>query len=236
MLLFSFIKYAVGIINKEIHRGLIHKTNLFGDASSEPPTQHMATLPREHPVEPATGIGAACFEPNTALLLQDPLNHDDTYDPGETLSRPIGSLKYGDTVLAEKHGPDGRSNFFLAKVTCVMLFEIPQDRDPDANKIIQENTLSTGLGFTLTKHHHIRKHGQIHQKAPGWWLLTNPARKPGMDGRRRPRSISIPLPYPPQNTRNKGVQPHTGSTGQCGHPNAQQRAIYLSLPWLPYAI
>jgi len=175
MLLFLFIKYAVGIINKETQRGLFHKTNLFGDASTEPPTQHIATLPEEHPVEPGTEIWAACFEPNTALLLQDPLNHD-TYDPGETLSRPIGSLRYGDTVLAEKHGPDGRSKFFLAKVACVMLFEVPQDRDPDANKIIQENTLSTGLGFTLTKHHHIRKHGRIHQQAPGRWLLTNLAR------------------------------------------------------------
>jgi len=175
MLLFSFIKYAVGIINRETHTGQIHKTNNFGDASSEPPTQHMATLPREHPVEPETEIWAACFEPNTALLLQDPLNHD-TYDPGKKLSRSIGSLQHGDTVLAEKHGPDGRGRLFLAKVTCVMLFEIPQDRDPDANKMIQENTLSTGLGFTLTKHHHIRKHGRIHQNAQGRWQLTNPAR------------------------------------------------------------
>ena len=105
MLLFSFIKYAVGIKNRETHTGVIHKTNHFGDASSESPTQYKATLPREHPVEPATGIGAACFEPNTALLLQDPLNHD-TYDPGKTLSRSIGSLKHRDSVLAEKHGPD----------------------------------------------------------------------------------------------------------------------------------
>jgi len=37
---------------------------------------------------------------------------------------------------------------------------------------IQENTLSTGLGFTLTKYHHIRKHGQIHQNARGRWQLT----------------------------------------------------------------
>ena len=174
MLLFSFIKYAVGIKNRETHLGLIHKTNHIGDASSGPPTHHMAMLPREHPVEPKTERGAACFEPNTALLLQDPLNHD-TYDPGKVLSRSIGSLKHGDTVLAEKHGPDGRGNFFLAKVTCVMLFEISQDKDPDANKIMQENTLSTGLGFTLTKYHHIRKHGRIHQNARGRWQLTNQA-------------------------------------------------------------
>jgi len=168
MLLSLFMKYAVGIKHRETHTGLIHKTNHFGDASSKPPTQHMAMLPREHPVD----LGASCFEPNTGLLLQDPLNHD-TYVPGKTLSRSIGSLKHGDEVLAERHGPDGRGNFFLAKITCVMLFEIPQDKYPDANKIIQENTLSTGLGFTLTEHHHIRKHGWIHQTALGRWQLTN---------------------------------------------------------------
>jgi len=87
------------------------------NGSSEPPTQHKATLPEE----PGTEIRAACFEPHTALLLQDPLNHN-TYDPGETLSRPIGSMSYGNTVLAEKQGPDGRSKIFLAKVVCMMLF------------------------------------------------------------------------------------------------------------------
>jgi len=56
-----------------------------------------------------------------------------------------------------------------------MLFEIPQDEDPEANQIIQVNTLSTGLGFTLTKHHHIRKHGRIHQNARGRWQLTKQA-------------------------------------------------------------
>jgi len=59
-----------------------------------------------------------------------------------------------------------------------MLFEIPQDKDPDANKTIQENTLSTGLGVTLTKHHHIRRYGRIHQNARGKWHLTNQARSP----------------------------------------------------------
>jgi len=164
MLLFSFIKYAIGIQNKETHMGPFHSSKL---------PNHIGMLPEELGME----IGAACFEPHTALLLQDPLNHD-TYDPGETLSRPIGSLRYGDTVLAEEHLPDGRSKFFLAKVACVMLFEIPQDRDSDANKILQDKTLSTGLGFTLTKHHHIRKHGWIHKQEPGWWLLTNQASNP----------------------------------------------------------
>ena len=54
-----------------------------------------------------------------------------------------------------------------------MIFEIPQVEDPVANKIIQENTISTGLGFTLTKHHQIRKYGQIHRNVRGWWQLTN---------------------------------------------------------------
>jgi len=56
-----------------------------------------------------------------------------------------------------------------------MLFEIPQDGDPDANKILQDKTLSTGLGFTLTKHHHVRKHGRIHEQEPGRWRFTNQA-------------------------------------------------------------
>jgi len=73
-------------------------------------------LPRELPEELGTEIGAACFGPNTSLLLQDPLNQA-TYETGKILSRSIGSLKYGDTFLAEKHGPDGLGKFFLAKVT-----------------------------------------------------------------------------------------------------------------------
>jgi len=56
-----------------------------------------------------------------------------------------------------------------------MLFEIPQDEDPDANKVLQEKTLSKGLGLTLTKHHHIRKHGSIHEQEPGRWRFTKPA-------------------------------------------------------------
>jgi len=57
-----------------------------------------------------------------------------------------------------------------------MLFEIPQVDDPAANKIIQESTLSAGLGVTLTKHHHIRKYGRIHQDPWGKWHLTNRAK------------------------------------------------------------
>jgi len=67
MILFSFIKYAVGKNNRETQTGPIHNTSHIGDASSEPPTQHKATTSKEHPVEPETEIGAACFEPSTAL-------------------------------------------------------------------------------------------------------------------------------------------------------------------------
>jgi hypothetical protein len=174
MILFSFIRHVVlRKMNKEIQNGPTHNINQhMGEEWPEPPTQHRGTTSREHPAEPETEIGAACFEPGTALLLQNPLNQD-TYDPDQALSRPIGSMKYGDTVLAERHGSNGRGTFsYLAKVTCVMLFEIPQDDDPVANKIIQENTLSSGLGVTLTKHHHIRKHGRISQDLRGKWHLT----------------------------------------------------------------
>ena len=78
-------------------------TQTVGDASPLPPHQLLIFLPL------FLQFWAVCFEPNTALLLQDPLNHA-TYDPGKTLSRSIESLNYGDTVLAEKHGPDGRGN------------------------------------------------------------------------------------------------------------------------------
>ena len=149
MLLFSYVKHTVGKKPQETRLGFTHNTNYIGSVSSEPSTQYMTTDPREEPGESETEIGAACFEPSTTLLLQDPLKQD-TYDPGQALSRPIGTMTYGDTVLAERHGTDGRGPcFFLAKVICVMLFEIPQDKDPVANKIIQANTLSTGLGVTL---------------------------------------------------------------------------------------
>jgi len=110
--------------------------------------------------------GAACFGPNTALLIQDPLNWA-AHVPVDKLTRPIGSLKKGDTVLAEKDG-----KFFLARVKCVMTFEIPQAIDPTANRAIQDNTLSTGLGFTLTKHHHTRNCGQIRCDKQGRWQLA----------------------------------------------------------------
>jgi len=112
MLLFSFIKDTVGENHEETQLGATHNTNHIGNARSEPPTQHMTTFPREDHMESETEIGAACFEPSTALLLQDPLNQD-TYDPGQALSRPIGSMAYADTVLAERNGFDGRGACFF---------------------------------------------------------------------------------------------------------------------------
>jgi len=126
-------------------------------------------LPRTTLAELQTENGAACFGPNTALLIQDPLDWT-AHAPVETLTLPIGSLKYGDTVLAENHG-----QFFSAKVKCVMTFEIPQAMDPAANRTIQENTLTTEMVFTLTKHHHTRNYGQIHRDTQGRWQLTSQA-------------------------------------------------------------
>jgi len=77
-------------------------TQTRSDAIPLSPHQHMGTLPRTPLVEPEMENGAACFGPNTALLIQDPFNWT-AHAPVETLTRPIGSLKYGDTVLAEKH-------------------------------------------------------------------------------------------------------------------------------------
>jgi len=88
-------------------------------------------------------------------------------------------MKYGDTVLAKRLGSRGQTTvFYLSRVTCVMFLEIPQDDDPVLNKIIQENTLSTGLGVTLTKHHHIRKHGQVSQDSRAKWHLTHEPKNP----------------------------------------------------------
>ena len=74
--------------------------------------------PSSTPAEWITTEGAACFGPNTALLGQDPLNWA-AHVPADELTRPIGSLKKGDTILAEKHG-----KFFVARITCVMTFEV----------------------------------------------------------------------------------------------------------------
>jgi len=59
-------------------------------SSPELPTQQKGSPPEEQ----GTEIGAACFGPRTALLVQNPLNQA-TYDPGKALSRPIGEIGYG---------------------------------------------------------------------------------------------------------------------------------------------
>ena len=130
------------------------------------PCQHMGTIPSLASAERLTTEGAACFGPNTALLGQDPL-HWAARVPADELTRPIGSLKKGDTVLAEKQG-----KFFEAKIACVMTFEVPQATDPIANRVIQETTLSTGLGFTLTRHHHIRNFGHLRLDKEGRWQVA----------------------------------------------------------------
>jgi len=145
------------------------KTNM-GEEPSQPPNPacyRSPDLPTQQidlsPEEPGTETGAACFGPKTVLLVQTPMNQA-TYDSGKLLTRPLDEIGYGSMVLAEKQDRDGRSTFFPAKVMCLMSFEIPQDGDPVANRILQKKTLSKGLGLTLTKHHHIRKYGNIHEQ------------------------------------------------------------------------
>ena len=60
-----------------------------------PPSRQDGLDPRDHAGEGGTQTGSACFEPDTALLLQNPLDHD-TYDPDQELSRPIRQMKCGD--------------------------------------------------------------------------------------------------------------------------------------------
>jgi len=59
-----------------------------------------------------------------------------------------------------------------------MFFEILQDDNPALNKSIQENTLSTGFGVTLTKHHHIRAYGRLRQDSTEKWHLTHQPKNP----------------------------------------------------------
>jgi len=72
--------------------------------------------------------------------------------------------------------------------------------DPAVNRIIQENTLSTVLGFILTKHHHIRNYGQIRRDTQGKWQLTNQADdiqwKVAADLSRYPTRIRKPHTFP----------------------------------------
>jgi len=64
MLLFSFMQYAIGIQNRDIHVGPTHSPDL--------PIQREVLLPDKHPQEPESAIGAACLGPHTALLVQNP--------------------------------------------------------------------------------------------------------------------------------------------------------------------
>ena len=112
-------------------------TQIGSDAIPLLPCQHMGTTQSLTPVELKMEEGAACFGPDTALLGQDPLNGA-AHVPVDELTRPIGSLKKGDNVLAEKNG-----KFFVASITCVMTFEVPQAADPTANRVLQDTTLST---------------------------------------------------------------------------------------------
>jgi hypothetical protein len=126
------------------------------------PTQQIDPSPEE----PGTENGAACFGPQTLLLVQNPMNQS-TYDSRTSLTRPIERIGQGSMVLAEKQDSKGRSILFPARVTCLMMFEIPQDDDPEANKSLQKKILSKSLGLTITRHHHIRKYGSIHEQEPG---------------------------------------------------------------------
>jgi len=191
--IFSFIKYVASLQTKNgTHYGLTHGTyQCVGEEWTEPPNQHDSTEPRDHAAESGSKIGPACFALDTGLLLQNPLDQD-TFDPDQALSRPIDQMKYGDTVLAEKIWSRGRGTvFYLARITCVMFFEIPQDDDPVLNKIIQENTVSSGLGVTLTKHHRIRKHGRVSQESRRERASDTPTKKPGLEGSCGPRPRHI---------------------------------------------
>ena len=126
--------------------------------------QKDATLDSAY-VEGSRTVGAACFGPSTDLLVQDPLSST-TQAPFETLTRPIDSLQKGDTVLAEKHG-----KFFMARIICVMTFEVPQATESTANTVHSDGPLSTGLGFTLTSHHHIRHYGHVGHDRHSRWRL-----------------------------------------------------------------
>jgi len=89
---------------------------------------------------------------------------------------PIGQMRFGDTVLAERRGPTGKGSvLYLAKVTCVMYFDILYDDNPIINKTLQDDILSNDQGVALTKHHHIRAYGQLgHDSSVRWHTLHHP--------------------------------------------------------------
>jgi len=172
MLMFSFINYAASLWTKRIlHEQDTHQ-NVETEGGTTPPL-HDSTDTRDHAAEWGVQAGAACFEPDTALLLQNPLDQD-TYNPDQALSRPIDQMKCGDTILAERLGVRGQGSFFyLARITCVMFFEIPQDEHLVLIQSTQKDTFSTGLGVTLTKHHNIREYCRLNQDLRDKWHLTH---------------------------------------------------------------
>ena len=88
-------------------------------------------------------------------------------------------MKFGDTVLAERLGSRGQGNvFYVARVTCAMFFGILQDDNPALNESIKEDTLSTGFGVTLTKHHYIRVYGRLREDSTEKWHLTHQPKNP----------------------------------------------------------
>jgi len=84
IILFSFTKYVASLKTKKwIHHGSTHGIHQHtGEDLTLPPTQQGRVEPQEHvaglgaKTRHLTKIGAACFEPGTAFLLQNPPNHD----------------------------------------------------------------------------------------------------------------------------------------------------------------
>jgi len=73
MIVFSLLNYVASLKTKK----LTHNTHQYAEKEwTEPQTQHKSTESRNQVAEPGFTIGAACFEPGTALLLQNPLDQD----------------------------------------------------------------------------------------------------------------------------------------------------------------
>ena len=88
-------------------------------------------------------------------------------------------MRYGDTVSAERRGQTGQGRvFYLAKVTCVMYFDILYDDSPVINKTLQDDILSSEQEVTLTKHHHIRAYGRSGHDSSGRWHILNEPKEP----------------------------------------------------------
>ena len=127
---------------------LLQISDPAGYKRPELPTHTVSTLE-----EPCTETGAACFGPQTLLLVQNPMNQD-TYDSGKSLTRPIERIDHGSLVLAEKQDTKGKSIFFLSRVMCVMIFEIPQEGDPEGgHKLAPGTTSPLRLRVKVIDHH-----------------------------------------------------------------------------------